>query len=277
LKRFDATTGAFTTFRHVATDPSSLSHDVVSRLLVDRKGRFWVATWNGLDRFDPATQRFVVYKTVAEDVPERFYNVVEDDDGSLWLGGAAGLSHFDPATGQFTVYSHVGTTLSDNAVTSVLVDHAGTVWASTENGLNRLDAARHTFVVYHAKDGLPSDAVSCLLEDTSGRLWMSTTRGLSRFDPATSVFRNYSIADGVPGGDLSGWDACFKSRTGAQRIVEHQADDALTERELDVLMSVAAGNSNKIVADKLSISEEPSRATCAAFCRSWAPMTARMP
>ena len=30
----------------------------------------------------------------------------------------------------------------------------------------------------------------------------------------------------------------------------------LTERELDVLTSVAAGNSNKIVADKLSIAEE---------------------
>jgi DNA-binding NarL/FixJ family response regulator len=42
----------------------------------------------------------------------------------------------------------------------------------------------------------------------------------------------------------------------AQRIVEHQADDALTERELAVLVSVAAGNSNKIVADRLSISEE---------------------
>src|SRR5580692_7103779 len=42
----------------------------------------------------------------------------------------------------------------------------------------------------------------------------------------------------------------------AQKIVEHQADDALTERELGVLMSVAAGNSNKIVADRLSISEE---------------------
>ena len=42
----------------------------------------------------------------------------------------------------------------------------------------------------------------------------------------------------------------------AQRIVEHQTDDALTDRELGVLMSVAAGNSNKIVADKLSISEE---------------------
>src|SRR5260370_6488782 len=43
---------------------------------------------------------------------------------------------------------------------------------------------------------------------------MSTTRGLSRFDPATTTFRNYSTADGVPGGDLSGWDACFKRRSG---------------------------------------------------------------
>ena len=42
----------------------------------------------------------------------------------------------------------------------------------------------------------------------------------------------------------------------AQKIVEHQCDDALNERELEVLTSVAAGRSNKIVADQLSISEE---------------------
>jgi len=42
----------------------------------------------------------------------------------------------------------------------------------------------------------------------------------------------------------------------AMELAEHQTDDGLTERELDVLKSVAAGNSNKIVADKLAISEE---------------------
>jgi two-component system, NarL family, response regulator len=42
----------------------------------------------------------------------------------------------------------------------------------------------------------------------------------------------------------------------ATEIVEHQADEPLTDRELDVLKSVAAGNSNKIVADRLGISEE---------------------
>jgi DNA-binding NarL/FixJ family response regulator len=43
--------------------------------------------------------------------------------------------------------------------------------------------------------------------------------------------------------------------TVAQRLLEPKVD-TLSERESEVLMSVAAGNSNKIVADKLSISEE---------------------
>jgi DNA-binding NarL/FixJ family response regulator len=42
----------------------------------------------------------------------------------------------------------------------------------------------------------------------------------------------------------------------AAEVAEHRMDDALTERELDVLRVVAAGNSNKIVADRLGISEE---------------------
>jgi DNA-binding NarL/FixJ family response regulator len=42
----------------------------------------------------------------------------------------------------------------------------------------------------------------------------------------------------------------------AAEVAEHRTDDALTDRELDVLRAVAAGNSNKIVADRLRISEE---------------------
>jgi len=39
-------------------------------------------------------------------------------------------------------------------------------------------------------------------------------------------------------------------------LAEHRADDALTVREIEVLEEVAAGNSNKIVADHLAISED---------------------
>jgi two-component system, NarL family, response regulator len=41
----------------------------------------------------------------------------------------------------------------------------------------------------------------------------------------------------------------------AAELAEHAADDALSPREIDVLRLIAAGNSNKIIADQLSIGE----------------------
>lgn len=42
----------------------------------------------------------------------------------------------------------------------------------------------------------------------------------------------------------------------ASELAEHAMDDALTVREIEVLKQVAAGCSNKVVADRLSISED---------------------
>src|SRR5579864_3731439 len=46
----------------------------------------------------------------------------------------------------------------------------------------------------------------------------------------------------------------------ATELAEHHTDDALTEREIDVLRQLASGNANKIIADKLEISEETVKA-----------------
>ena len=42
----------------------------------------------------------------------------------------------------------------------------------------------------------------------------------------------------------------------ASQIANHTADSSLSIREIDVLQLIAAGNANKLVADKLSISED---------------------
>lgn len=42
----------------------------------------------------------------------------------------------------------------------------------------------------------------------------------------------------------------------AAELADHAADDELTAREIEVLRSIAAGNSNKIIGEKLSVTEE---------------------
>ena len=159
LNRFDQNTGQFKTYRHHASDPSSLSNNAVSRVFVDHAGTMWVTTWNGLDRFDPVTGRFVVYKRDKESQTEQYFNIIQDQAGALWIGSIMGLTRFDPNSGRFTLYSHQAGdlgSLSDNIITNVFVDHLGTVWVATQNGLNKLDGKNGTFTKYYAQMVSPS-------------------------------------------------------------------------------------------------------------------------
>jgi len=42
----------------------------------------------------------------------------------------------------------------------------------------------------------------------------------------------------------------------AAKLADHIADDLLTVREIEVLRLIASGNANKLIADRLSITEE---------------------
>ncbi|MGB6691230.1 MAG: two-component regulator propeller domain-containing protein [Terracidiphilus sp.] len=218
LLRLDRRTGKFQTYRHNPADPYSLSNDDVTRFLVDRNGAFWVATDDGLNRFDGATGRFTVYKLDPQKRVVSYLDIAEDRKGVLWLGtNALGLERFDPATGQFSGYENDINrpgTLSDNRVNSVHFDRSGTLWVGTQNGLDKFDANTGTFTVYTQRDGLPGNAVGCILEDDHGNLWMSTNHGIARFDPRSAAVKSYSTAEGLPGPDLTGWGAGFKDRSG---------------------------------------------------------------
>ena len=60
--RYGTKTGQFKKFRHIPGDQYSLSSDNVTQLLIDHAGGLWAATFDGFDRFDPATSHFTVYK-----------------------------------------------------------------------------------------------------------------------------------------------------------------------------------------------------------------------
>ena len=218
LYGLDPATGRLRAFPHIEADASGPSDDTVIRLLVDREGRLWVTTVDGLYRFDPMTERFRNYRRTVNDAPASYEPIAQDEHGALWLAAyGTGVLRLDPASGKFTTFSHgLGerTARSGNRLNSLNVDHTGAVWVGTQNGLDRFEPTTGMLSHFSERDGLASNAVSCILEDARGDLWMGTSKGLSRLDAQRRTFKNYAQADGLPGPDLTGWSACFRSPSG---------------------------------------------------------------
>lgn len=217
LFRLDPKSGQWKSYLHNEKDPSSLSNDVVYRLLVDRDGTLWAATWDGLDRFNAQTDSFTTFKANPNAREQIYLEIAEDPQNELWLGtNGFGLQHFNPKTAQFTTFagSDAIGSLSDNVVLSIHTARNGVMWVGTSNGLNKFDPATKHFTVFDARYGMASSVAGCILEDTRGRLWMSSTKGISSFDPSTLTFRNFSTAEGLPGPEMVSTGACLRSRSG---------------------------------------------------------------
>jgi signal transduction histidine kinase/ligand-binding sensor domain-containing protein len=217
LFRLNPNSGQWKNYRHNESDPSSLSNNVVYRLMVDYEGTLWAATWDGIDRFDPQTDRFTTFKANPNAREQIYLAIVEDSRHNFWLGtNGFGLQYFNPKTGQFTVFnsSDAPGGLSDSSVMGLYIARNRTIWMGTPNGLNELDSATKRFTVYNTLDGVASGAVGCVLEDSRGKLWISSTKGISSFDPSTKTFRNFSTAEGLPGPEMASTGACLRTASG---------------------------------------------------------------
>ncbi len=73
---------------------------VLHSLLVDRRKRVWLATQNGLFRYDPATKQLTPFQQ-AQGLPQNeVYQVHERKNGELMLGFPGYFALFDPAGGR---------------------------------------------------------------------------------------------------------------------------------------------------------------------------------
>ena len=218
LFRLNPKTREWKNYRHDEKDPSSLSNDIVNRLLVDHHGTLWAATWDGLDRFDAQTERFTTFRADPNNRALIYYAIAEGREDDIWLGASAGLQQFDTIAARFTTYSQSDRagSLSDNIVSYIHIPRTGAMWVATQNGLNKFDPSTRRFSVYGPREGMTTGGsdVSCVLEDSTGKLWMSTHKGITSLDPSTMRFRNFSKPDGLPGPDMGGWGACLHSQSG---------------------------------------------------------------
>jgi signal transduction histidine kinase/ligand-binding sensor domain-containing protein/DNA-binding NarL/FixJ family response regulator len=158
----------------------------IARAVQTRDGYLWLATFDGLVRFDGA--RFEVFDSAR--VPalgsNRIFDLLETKDGALWVRTEQGhLARF--ADGVFTACGvpaagRVVCTLPGPGATGFTrfaADASGGLWVGGLSGLFRAAGDE-----LKAVPGLSTGAeVQAILRDRSGFLWVGTVRGLFKGRP----------------------------------------------------------------------------------------------
>jgi ligand-binding sensor domain-containing protein/serine phosphatase RsbU (regulator of sigma subunit) len=206
LGKLDRTTGKFKTYKHDKSNPTSISSDFVASIYEDQTGTLWIGTADGLNKFDPTTERFQTFNRNLH-----VSRIHENLHGNSWLGTKYdGLYSFDRQTEAFTAYKHDPLdrqSLSSNSVNAILEDRFATLWIctsvmpeipSSNNALNQFDRQTGKFKThkYDADQSysLSPGAVHAILEDRAGMLWIGTgAGGLNQWDRRVEKFKTVSI------------------------------------------------------------------------------------
>ncbi|MGB5435105.1 MAG: two-component regulator propeller domain-containing protein [Maribacter sp.] len=87
------------TVKYFNFDPdneNSLSSDIIYDILEDSRGMIWFATAEGINLFDPDTEKFIRYSE-ADGLPTNLTEaILEGDNGEMWIATQNGLSQMVP-------------------------------------------------------------------------------------------------------------------------------------------------------------------------------------
>ena len=197
LNGYNPLTQQFTRYTPDPANPNRLSHPIVTDIVQDPQGIYWVATLGGLERFDPAKGTVTHFRhdpAVPNSLSSDAISVIlPASDGKLWVGtGAfstpgAGLNLFDPASGKSQRLAQTGECLASPNIADILPVPDGSLWIAyggygvSGGGLDHYNP--QTGACTHFKNTPPSGNqltdhnFTDLAFDRHGALWATSWSG----------------------------------------------------------------------------------------------------
>ncbi|MFB3131875.1 MAG: two-component regulator propeller domain-containing protein, partial [Rhodothermales bacterium] len=185
---------------------AGLSHNTVNAIIEDRDGFLWIATDDGLDRYDGYA--FVVYRLEASgetlETSNTFRALLEDAAGHLWAGADQGLYRLERATGRFLTYPLPRENArGPRGVSTLFEDRRGTVWVGAGNELFFYEADRDDFAALpldHEPSEGPEARFMAIQQDAEGMIWALLMEGrpfrlsLYQIDPVTLASQRHELS-----------------------------------------------------------------------------------
>lgn len=157
------------------TTDRELSSSLINKIYQDRNGMIWIATEDGLNRYDGA--KFITYKHEPGNEHSLCHNYVrtlyEDSKGQLIIGTYNGLQLYDPATDSFSARARWedGKAFDSNII-SILERKNGEIWVSGNN-LCSVSIAQGKLTVHKLELPIPTKMIDYMMEDRQHNVWVT--------------------------------------------------------------------------------------------------------
>jgi ligand-binding sensor domain-containing protein len=162
---------------------------LVGAIYEDGRDQVWLGVHRQLHRFNRKTAQVSPFKGVDN---SDVYSIIPDGTDVLWFGNAyPGLLRYNVNTGERRGYRHNPydpTTLCSGVIYHLLIDHQGTLWAATWDGLCQLDSSTNRFTKYTPDPESRGLNYYAIAQGPDSSLWLGGNLGLHRFDPHTKTF-----------------------------------------------------------------------------------------
>jgi signal transduction histidine kinase/ligand-binding sensor domain-containing protein/DNA-binding response OmpR family regulator len=170
---------------------AGLPQNSAQSILQTRDGYLWIATQEGLARFDGV--HFVVFDKSNTPAFKRnmIWAIAESGDASLWVGTNTGLVR--ARNGVFTAYGTAHGLIEENIV-SLHEDRSGTLWIGTFSS-GAMAYRNGRFISFPGRPALDRGRVASISEGRDNSLWFSTDQGLYRLQGDATT--RYTTADGL--------------------------------------------------------------------------------
>lgn len=170
-------------FEHL-TIKEGLSDNSVRNILQDNHGYLWLATLNGLNRYDG--KNFKTYNSIAGDPHSlnnsRIVNFKEDKRGFIWCSSDDGnIQRVDPESNK-VMDLQLMTPDRELDIRDFMVASNGDVWLWGNKGCIRIyytdEAGTIEKEFFNKNNNFPNEHINFVFEDNDTSIWIGTQKGL---------------------------------------------------------------------------------------------------
>ncbi len=192
------------------------SANSIESMVVDNKGKLWIATRNGFFTANISKNinelNFQISQVLNKDgnpLPISFsmiHSLAIDESNKIWIGTENGLNIYDPETQKLQIqYSSKNSSggLSNNLILNIYNDPSSGIWIGTyQGGINFYSKGNIPFsdkipLITHAENKL-IQYVKSIYQHPDGKLWIGNDYGLLSFSEYFQLEKTYKYT-GQPG------------------------------------------------------------------------------